>query len=199
RKNIPQGIEGKTERIDLAVCELLDAGAVGSESKRVAGFQRHGIAVGGRNPGFVGKAVAGVYPPVEPASKGAHHSMGVVMSELAEQDYPLVGPVVAVQIEKSIDVRDAVNQSSTGNGYDSDRYVESLGKRDESIGAPIVVGIFQYQDTISPFPVRSGQRVLLGLRHPEAPARIESQVHRLADLRFGGEQFDLESGRQMEA
>ena len=143
--------------------------------------------------------MAGVYPAVEAASKGAHHSVSIVVSESAEQDYLLVGPVVAVQIEKSINIRDAVNQGSSGNRGDSDRYVESFSKRDESIGAPIVVRVFQYEDSILALPIGSGQWVLLGLRHPEAATGIESQVHRLADLRFGGEQLDLESGRQMEA
>ena len=178
---------------------MFDSGAVEPEAKGVAGLQRHRTAVGRRNPGFVGKAVAGVQPPVEAASEGAHHSMGVVMSESAEQDYPLVGPVVAVQIEKPIDVRDAVNNSSSRNRGDSHRYVESFGKRDKPIGAPIVVGVFEDQDPILPFSIGSGVGVLLRHRHPEAPAGIESQVHRLADLRLGGEQLDLESGRQVEA
>ena len=143
--------------------------------------------------------MAGVYPPVEAASESAHHAMGVVMGELAEQNHPLVGPVVAVEIEKPIDVRDAVNQRSSGNRQEPDRYVQSFGKRDESVGAPIVVRVFQYQDSILPLPVRSGPRILLGLRHPETATGIESQVHRLADERFGGEQLDLEAGRQMEA
>src|SRR5262245_57709199 len=110
---------------------MLDAGPVESEAKRVARIQRHRAAVGRRDSGFVGKAVAGVYPTVEAASKGAHHSMGVVMSESAEQDYPLVGPVIAVEIEESIDVRDAVDDGSPRNRSDTHRYVESFGKRDD--------------------------------------------------------------------
>ena len=43
---------------------------------------------------------------------------------------------------------------------------------------------------------RPGERILDGSRDPEPAPRIEGEVHRLVDVRLGGDELNLETGRK---
>src|SRR5262249_16598280 len=70
----------------------------------------------------------------------------------------------------------------------------------DPVGRAVPVGILQNLDGIASWPAgRRGKGILHGLRDPEPAAIVEVQINRFADRRFGGDELNGVSRRQVEA
>src|SRR5688572_19183132 len=87
RKQVAQGVEGKTEWVHLPVREVFNVRTILAEAIDVAPFDRDLLSVGAGDRAGVDIAVAGIDPAVDPARKAVVQAMRVALSELAKEDF----------------------------------------------------------------------------------------------------------------
>ena len=193
-------VEGHAERIDLAVGEVLDPGAVEADAVGIAARQDDLVAVASLHGRGVGPAVVGVEPAVEAAAEGVVHAVGVAAElERPVEDLAAVGLAVAVGVVEELDVGDAEGDHAVLVGIEADRDAQAVGEDGHLVGAAVVVGVLEHSDRVAGRAVIGGRVGILGrAADPEAAPGVERHVHRLLDLGLGGEELDAEAGRQVE-
>ena len=123
-------VEGHAERVDLAVGEVLDPGAVEADAVGVAALQVDLVAVASLHGRGVGPAVVGVEPAVEAAAEGVVHAVGVAAElERPVEDLAAVGLAVAVGVVEELDVGDAEGDHAVLVGIEADGDVEARRRR----------------------------------------------------------------------
>ncbi len=121
------------------------------------------------------------------------------MIERAEEHLAFVRLAVSVGILKIPNVRNAPGNAPVFAGIDSDGNVQAVGEGRDLVGAPVVVGIFEDFDGVAAGAVGGhGVGILLRHRDPEPSPGIEGHIHRLEDLRLGGEKLNFKTRREME-
>ena len=78
------------------------------------------------------------------------------------------------------------------------RHEQPLGKEGRSIGASVLIRVFQDNDAIIGALPRLGMGIDRAARYPETSARVPIHVDRLVDHGIGGEQIDFKAVRNLE-
>jgi len=82
----------------------------------------------------------------------------------------------------------------------ANRNVQVISKGRNALGAASLVEIGQDFDGVASRFVRGGGiRIFARLRDPKASLFVEGHIHRLADVWFGSDELDFETGRQVKA
>jgi hypothetical protein len=80
----------------------------------------------------------------------------------------------------------------------SDGDIELIDEGGDLVGAAVVVGVFQdFDGVLEGLAGLGGEGIFVGHADPEASLGIECQVGRLADVRLGSDELDLEAGGKM--
>ncbi len=201
---VAQGVEGQAERVDLTMRDVFEARAVRLETVDVARLEGDGLAVAALDRGLVGKAVAGVDPTVEAPREVAGHAVRVLVAVLRVQHGALVRLAVAVRVAHPPDAGNAVDDGALRLGRQqrqhADGNVELVGEGRDLARLAVGGEVLQHLDGVLPLElaVLLREGVLDGLGDPQTAAVVEIHVDRFMDVRLGGDELDLEAGRQME-
>ena len=118
-------------------------------------------------------------------------------SRTGHTGFAVVRAAVPVAIDHAIQVRDAVHDGAVAHRCDADRDVQAV-REGVNDGAPVTVGVLEDRDAVAPRPGAAAIGYSREWRHPEAPAGVERQVHRLVDVRLRSNQLDLEPRRYVQ-
>ena len=193
-------IKAHSERVHLPEGKLLHAGAVELHAVGVAGVHSDARAVGGIDGGVVVEPVCDVEPAVEPARERRLHAVRVTLvAKRAVELGAFVRAAVAVGVPQKPDVGNTPRDDTILVRVDSGGDVEAVGEGGELVVTPVAVGVLEYLDRVAAgLAKRHGVRILERTRDPEAAALVEREIHRLANVRAGGDQFHLEPVRHIE-
>ena len=221
---VAERVEAQSKRVDLAPGVLLDAPAVEGEAIGVARIHFHFVPVPAAHIGVVVVTVRGVKPAVEAA--GERRVVAVRVALPAQRAVKLFFPIgfaIAVGILEEPEVGDgpgdAFPRGICGRGVQpaagirralapatterakriqADGNIQSLGEGGDLASAAVGAEILEDHDAVATLLVRRNrERVFPAGGHPEPAARVEGHVHRLVDVRFGGHQLNLETGREV--
>ena len=200
---VAEGIEAHPEGVDLSPGDLLDRGAIGLEAVGVPRLHREDdlslpLELDLR---IVAEAVAGIDPAIGSEPERVLIAVGVDKVERAVEDLARVGLAVAVGVGELPDVGDRPDDRlvTKPEGEDADRDLEIVGEPDRLPGPAIRAEVGEDGEAVAvrgPFLRR--ERILDRMGHPQPAARVEGEIHRLLDLRLGGDKLDCESLREAE-
>src|SRR5262249_5068311 len=129
----------------------------------------------------------------------AGHGGGGGGAGAAVQELTPAGVVAAGAGRDAIDVRNAVDYHTPGDGENSNGDVQVIGKPDEPVRLAVAVGVFEDHDGVARLePWQGREGILHGLRYPESAAVVEIHVDRFGDVRLRRDQLDGEARRQVE-
>ena len=193
-------IKAHAERVHLPEGKLLHARAVELHAVGVTGVHPDARAVGGIDGGVVVEPVCDVEPAVEPARERRLHAVRVALvAKRAVELGAFVRAAVAVGVPQKPDVGNTPRDDTILVRVDSGGDVEAVGEGGELVVTPVAVGVLEYLDRVAAgLAKRHGVRILERTRDPEAAALVEREIHRLANVRAGGDQFHLEPVRHIE-
>ena len=101
-------------------------------------------------------------------------------------------------IGAEIDVRNAIDDDAVGNRRHADRDIQAVDERAHFGRMAMFIDAVDDGHGVAALRARlGGKRIFDRLREIEPAAGIEIQIDRLANFRLGGDQLDLEAGRQM--
>ncbi len=198
---VAERVEGEAERVDLAPGDLFEMRAVGAEAIDVARVHGNRLLVGSLHRGGVGEAVAGIDPAIEGQGEGAGHAVRVAESVSRIGNLAAVGVAVAVVVGHEVDVGDAMHEGlvPVALGQDPDRDVQAVGEVRDRTGAAVGSEVREDHHLIAVrLAFLGGERILARGRDPEPASVVEGQVHRLVDVRLGGDELGLEPRWQVE-
>ena len=149
--------------------------------------------------------MAGVDPAVEAPGEGVGHAVGVAEAVRRRRATSrLVGLAVAVGVGEAVDVGDAsrpaprrrrrAGRTPIGMFRPSANVVTLPGP---AVGAEVVEDLDACRAASA--PRLAGYGILDGVGDPEPAPVVEGEVHRLVDVGLGGDELDLEAGREVES
>ena len=143
--------------------------------------------------------MVGVEPPIETALKIARQAVRVaVIAERAIQKLLLVRSAVAVGILVKGNIRDAEGDDAVAIWIKPNRDAQAIGKGRDLVSTPVAVCIFKNLDYVAPFAIFGRRKwIFARLADPESATGVEGHVHRLANVRFGGDELDLKTRRNV--
>src|SRR5207244_11572785 len=78
---------------------------------------------------------------------------------------------------------------------DANGNVQTVGEGGDLAGPAVGAEVFEYLDGVAAFlPLGGRKRIFDRFRDPQPAAVVEGDVHRLMNVRFGGDQLCLETG-----
>src|SRR5262249_18757795 len=129
----------------------------------------------------------------------AGHGGGGGGAGAAVQELTPAGVVAAGAGRDAIDVRNAVDYHTPGDGENANGDVQVIGKPDEPVRLAVAVGVFEDHDGVARLaPWQGREGILHGLRYPESAAVVEIHVDRFGAVRHRPDQLDGEARRQVE-
>ena len=139
-------------------------------------------------------------PAVEPASERRLHAVRVALeAKWTVKFLPLVGPAIAVGVAQKPDVRDAPGDYAIPVRINPGGDVQAIGEGGELVVGAIAVGVLEELDrVVTALAKRRGVRVFERARDPQPAALVEGEIHRLANVRTGGDQLHPETVRDVE-
>ena len=137
-----------------------------------------------------------VNPVVKTVTQVAWACVGVTYTESGEENFAVIGFVVAIGILKEEKFRSmGENDATTGKNHRGG-YVEAVGKYGEFVCFSIAVGIFANLYSIITLATWFQLVGIVDrLDHPEAPAFVPLEVNGIDDLGFGSKQFESKTNR----
>jgi hypothetical protein len=127
--------------------------------------------------------------------------VGVALeAEAGVEDFLLVRFSIAVGVGVAADVVDVVRHhgAAVGLRVQTDRDVEPFSEGRDLGGVTVFAQLDHLQRVFAGCARLGGEGIQMGVAHPQPPARIERQVHRLADVRVGRDQLNLKALGKME-
>ena len=126
----------------------------------------------------------------------------IVGIETVQQDFPAIGPVVAVIVGQQHQVGLLRDVDAFGREFESEREVQPVGEHRHAVRPAVAVRVLEDQELVVGFAV-AGAPMGVRRRHrdPEAAAVVERHLDRIAQfgkLGLGREQVDLESFGKLE-
>ena len=202
-------VEGEAEGIHLAVRVMFNARTIEADAVAVAGIEIDVTAVARSDVRVVVESVRGVEPAVEPAPEAGLVAVRVARGvEGAVKNLALVGFVVAIGVFKQPDVRDGPDddlprRATVGilaeEGIHADGDVQSAGELGDLARTTVGSEVLKDHEAITRgFIRRRGPGIFDGCRDPQPALRVEGEVHRLVDVRLGGDELNLEARRKFE-
>ena len=158
---------------------------------RAVGLGRAGFADGGVRK----HTVAAVEPAVGTPDEGVERLMGVLRAPAVEQHRRFaVGDVVAIGVGNEHELGGCAHPHASKPDRQTADEVEPLLEDLPGVEHVITVGVLEDEDPVTGILGCDLLRIGVALGHPEAAAVVEAHRDRLADLGFGCEEFDGESG-----
>jgi hypothetical protein len=84
------------------------------------------------------------------------------------------------------------------HGKDANGDVQVVGKGGDLLRLPRGVEVLQDEQLVLARPPRRREGVLLRGRDPQPPPSVEAHLHRLHDVRLGGDELDFEAFGNLE-
>ena len=199
REQVAERIEGQAERIHLPAGEKLDVRAIGAEAVDVAAFELDFLAVGSLHGAAVDVAVTGVDPAIDGIRERVVEAVGIALAKRAEDDFAFFGEAVAVGVGETVLVGNAEADCLVcADRRDADRDVQVVGEGSDLGGGAVGIEAVNDAERIAALGACGFRvRILDGAGEPQASGGIEIEVHRLVDVGLGGDELDLEAGRQV--
>ena len=138
--------------------------------------------------------------------------MCIDIAEFTVHDVARIGFPISVTICHSVDIGDAVNESGVtiAEGRIANRNVESTRKVGDFCGTAISPDPLNHRQAIARIMVSLARKsaprfhipfgwigIFNGVGDPKPSARVEVQIHRLADVGVGNNQLNFKSWREM--
>ena len=150
------------------------------------------------------KPWTGVDPAVEAPGEGTRHpcvSRWPIAACRALRR--LVGVPAALAVAHAVDRGNAEDEGVLRlvgrQRQDADGDVQTVGEGGDLARPAVGAEVFEDLHAVARFLAgRAGKRIFDGIRDPEPAAIVEGEVERLVDVRLGGDELDLEAGRQVE-
>ena len=155
-----------------------------------------------------------INPAVQPHAEARDHAVRVFfIAKRAEENGALVSffrAAIILRVFEKKNVRDAPRDAAVFVRHHASGQIQFIGKHRDLVRAAIAVRVFQNSDRvlgagrarafrIRPARLRHRERILARAGDPEASARVEGHVHRLAaDLRLVGEKLNFKPVRHMQ-
>ncbi len=166
------------------------------DAEHRAGELVHSAAI--FDPAGVEYAVEAIKPAIGPPGERVRKFMRIGAAKACDNHFALVGPTVAIGILQEEYVWCVRYPDTTGANGDTRRYVQTLGKDRDFVDPPVVVDVFKHFNTVA---TRTGRVawVFEAFGQPNAAPFVECHRHGVHEVGFGGDDFDLKTGRDRHA
>ena len=150
--------------------------------------------------GIVKNAVTAVKPAVVAPKKRVWRFVRVPEREAVEKDLGwAVGFVIAIGIGDEEEFGSAGREDASVADFEAADEVEIVGEDFVGFERAIAVLVLENDDAIAGFFVGASPRIGEGFGDPDAAPAVEGESDGLAELRFAGDGFDLETFRDEDA